>query len=162
MIKDDFTPDGPEGFCTFGIPDFQRRIQNVQHTFRAGHGLLHILQQVGQAGHRPVEQTQVKQECHDVRYAQPFPVSKVTAEADDQDCSQGRDKFDGRMEDRADFQCPEHGADVFEIPFVDLLGFIFLPAEGLNLMDTGKVVLQFAVQFPHLFLGDPEERANLL
>ena len=123
---------------------------------------MHILQQVGQTGYRPVEQAQVQQEGYDILHPKSVPVSQVTAEADHQDSAQGRDKLHRRMEDRTDLQRLQHRVDMFEILLIHLFRFIFFPPEGLDLMNAGKVVLQFAVQFTHLFLGDPEIRANLL
>ena len=66
------------------------------------------------------------------------------------------------MKDSADFQGLEHSADVLEVPLVHLPRFILFPAEGLNLVDAGQVVLQFAVQFAHLFLGNAKIRADFL
>ena len=49
---------------------------------------------------------------------------------------------------------------MFKVMLVDFFGFIFLPAEGLDLVDAGEVVLELAVEFAHFLLGNPEEGAD--
>ena len=65
------------------------------------------------------------------------------------------------MKHRADAQGMEHGLDVGEILLVDPLGFVVLPAEGLDLMHARDIVLELAVQLAHLLLGGAEERPHL-
>ena len=62
----------------------------------------------------------------------------------------------GRMKNSTDFQGLQHGADMFKIPFVHTFRFVFLAAEGLNLMNSGQIILKFSIQFSHFFLGDTE------
>ena len=160
MVEGNFALYVLQGSCVRQVPDFRRRVQHGQHTLRSGHGLLHVLQQVGQAGDRSVEKAQVQQEGHDVRRAQAFLIGQVAAEAHYQDRADGGKELHGRMEDAAELQGLQHGLDVFKVMLVYLFCFIFLPAEGLDLMNAGEVVLEFAVEFAHFLLGNPEEGAD--
>ena len=136
MVKADIAADLFQRNGVRFVLDFAGRIQHSHHALRACHGLLHIFQQVGQARNRSVEQAEIQQEGNNILHPQPFPVCKITAEANHQDRSQGGDKLHGRMENRADFQRLEHRPDMLEIPFIHLSGLVFLPAERLDFMNT--------------------------
>ena len=56
------------------------------------------------------------------------------------------------MEYGTDLQRFQHCSDMVEVLFIDLSGFVFLAAEGLDLVNAGEIVLQLAVEFAHLRL----------
>ena len=135
MIKGDVAGDMLQLFGAGPVHNLARCVEHRQDTLSAGHGLLHVFQEVRQARNRGIEETKIEHEGHNVLDAQLPAVGKETAEADDQHGADGGNEFDRGMEDRADLEGLEHGVDVLEILFIDALGFIFLAAEGLDLMD---------------------------
>ena len=161
MIESDFSVDIFQGFRAGHILNLGGSVQDGQDSFGAGHGLLHALQQVGKAGDRRIEQAEIQQEGDDIRNAQPFPVGQKTAETHHQDRSEGGNELHRGMKNRADLQGLKHGTDVREILNVHLLRFIFFPAEGLDLVNAGEIVLKLSVQFTHFLLGNPEKWPDL-
>ena len=94
-------------------------------------------------------------------HPQPALIRHPAAEPGHQDRAQRGDKLHRRVKHGAHLQRLQHGADVGEILFVHPLCLIGLPAKGLDFMDARQVVLQLAVQFAHLLLGNAEEGAHL-
>ena len=148
--------DGAQLVC-----DLLRRVEDRHDALRAGKGLLHVLEKRREPGHRGIEEVQVQQEGHDVLHAQAVPVGEIAAESNHEHGAEGGDEFHTGVEDGADLQRLKHGADVVEVLFVDASGLVFLPSEGLDLVDAGKVVLQLSVEFAHFGLGYAEEEAHL-
>ena len=57
------------------------------------------------------------------------------------------------MKNGADLQGLEHGPDMIKILLIHAPGFISVPAERLNLVYPGEIVLEFSTQFTHFLLG---------
>ena len=93
MVKIDLAPHVLQGHRARPVLNLQRRVQNIQHPLRAGHGLLHALQQVGQAGHRPVEKGKIQQKGHHIRHPEPFLIGQHAAEGHHQHRAHGGNKF---------------------------------------------------------------------
>ena len=82
-----------KGYFAFDIGEFDGArlvfnfvwcIKNGYYSFGTGQGLLHVFNQIGQSGNRLIEQTEVQQEGNDVFDLQPFRVSQITAEGNNQ------------------------------------------------------------------------------
>ena len=66
------------------------------------------------------------------------------------------------MEDGAETQGEKLGVHLLEVLLVHLLRLIVLPAEGLDLMEAGQVILELAVELARLLLGQAEIGPHLL
>ena len=161
MVKSDLALDILKIFGTRTVRNLNRRIQDLHDTFRAGKGLLHILQKVGKAGNRRIEEAQIQKKRDDGFDLQAFGIGQIAADSHHENRSDRRSEFHKRMENRADLQGIEHRVYMLKVAFIDSAGLVFLPAEGLDLMNAGEIVLQLAVQLAHLLLLDSEEGTNL-
>ena len=139
------------------ILDGRRRFQDQRHTLCACQGLLQVLQQIGQAGHRGIKQGQVQHEGHDILHAQLPPVGQEAAEKHHQHRSGGGQEFHRGVKYRAGPEGPKHGRHLLKVLHPDPLTFVALLAEGLDLVQARQAVLQLGIQLAHALLGSPEE-----
>ena len=106
-----------------------RCIEHSHHTLRSGQRLLHVFQKICKSGDRSIKEPEVKKECDHILNFQAVLPRKISAESHDQYRSERRYELNRGMEYPAYLKSLEHGLDMFEITYIDLLGLILFTPE---------------------------------